>query len=162
MSGLPEQIEKNYPYNAAGRVWCVPELRLARLPDGTLGLSLAEIERVHRAIANVVCGSASTLTVEELDFLCDITSSTRSEVAASLGLHRTTLSKWKAAKEHLTPLVSRALKWWFWFRIFGAYVARQKIPFRELPDPTHFLRVAHQRAVDLHLVDAIEPLRLAS
>ena len=66
-------LKRNYPYQAAGRTWAVPELHLALMPDGTAAILEEEIDRIHRAIANEICGSPENLTMDELEFLCDIT-----------------------------------------------------------------------------------------
>lgn len=158
---MSELIERDYSYHAAGRVWRVPELHLVRMPDGTVALSKSEIDRIHRSVANVVCGNSDPLTIEELDFLCDITVTTRAEAARHLGLHPSTLSKWRGSRQATTILVSRALKWWFWFRIFGPELERQRVTIGELPDESHFLDVAHRKAIQLHVVDPIEPQRAA-
>ena len=70
---MKTKIKKNYPYYAAGRTWPVPELRLVSLPDGTSAISEEEIYRIHRAIANEICGNNASLSMEELEFLCDVT-----------------------------------------------------------------------------------------
>ena len=79
-------FEKNYPYQAAGRIWGVPELRLTTLPDGTVAILEEEINRIHRAIANEICGSPENLTIDELEFLCDITLTSFTDVADYLGM----------------------------------------------------------------------------
>ncbi len=71
---MSETIDKrNQPFHAAGRLWTVPRMTLSVLPDGTLALSQAEIDRIHRAVANAVCGNARSLSTAELEFLCDVT-----------------------------------------------------------------------------------------
>ena len=85
---MKTKTKKNYPYQAAGRTWTVPELRLISLPDGTAAISEEEIYRIHRAIANEICGSDTTLSMDELEFLCDLTDKSFSDVADCLQIHR--------------------------------------------------------------------------
>ena len=89
------KIKKNYPYQAAGRTWSVPELRLVSLPDGTAAISEEEIHRIHRAIANEICGNNTSLSMAELEFLCDVTDTTFSDVADWLQIHRSTVTRWR-------------------------------------------------------------------
>jgi hypothetical protein len=60
---------KNYPFMAAGRIWTIPAVTLSIHPDGSTGLSLAEIQRIQKAIANEICASTSPTTAEEMEFL---------------------------------------------------------------------------------------------
>ncbi len=65
-------IEYDYSFHAAGSIWVVPSIRLACLPNGNLGYQKSEIDRVHRAIANQICGRAARLVGRELQFLSSI------------------------------------------------------------------------------------------
>lgn len=155
---MKTHIIRDYPFEAAGRTWSVPRLELLELPDGSRALSQAEITRVHAAIANEICGSSSSLTIDELDFLCDITETPVAAVAESLGLHRSTLSKWRAAGEISKTLYTLHLKRWFWFMIFGDQLREQSISFDHLRDEQEFLRYAHERAIHERLADPVELL----
>lgn len=93
------RTKRNYPYQAAGRTWTVPELRLTSLPDGSAAISEEEIQRIHRAIANEICGDEARLTMAELEFLCDATETSFSDVASTLQLHRSTVTRWRKTGE---------------------------------------------------------------
>ena len=92
---MKTRIKKKYPYQAAGRTWVIPEFHLSELPDGTIAILESEINRIHHAIANEICGNEESLSKEELEFLCDITQTSFSEIADYLGIHRSTLTKWR-------------------------------------------------------------------
>jgi hypothetical protein len=64
---------KNYPFMAAGRIWTIPEVTLSIHPDGSAGLSLAEIQRIQEVIANEIRSSTSPITADEMEFLRDAT-----------------------------------------------------------------------------------------
>jgi len=152
-------VERDYPYHAAGRVWRVPEVRLTRLPDGTVGISQAEIDRIHRAIANRVCGGGGRLTFDELDFLCDVTGTRLTEVAARLGVHKSTVSKWRGAGIVGGEVGSLALKRWFWFKLFGGHLGGEPVRLDELRDDAAFLDIASRRAIAIRAADEVEPAR---
>ena len=61
-----------------------------------------EIQRIHRAIANEICGHEATLTMDELEFLCDLTATSLSDVASALKVHRSAVSatpEWRMDQE---------------------------------------------------------------
>lgn len=87
------------PHQTAGRTWAVRELRLVRMPDKTVVILEEEIDRIHRAIANEICGSPDTLSIDELEFLCDVTDTSFAEVADYLGIHKSTVTRWRKAGE---------------------------------------------------------------
>jgi len=147
--------EKNYRYHEAGRIWLVKALRFTKLPDGALGLSQAEINRVHRAIANEVCGDERSLTGEEFEFLCAVAAVTFTEVAGVVHIDRSTLTKWRDAGKPMPVLRSLFLKRWFWFKLFGEGVAEQSVPLRALQDDVEFLRIAHDTAIRENLTESI-------
>lgn len=47
--------ESDHPTFAAGRIWMIPTVLLTELTDGTVGISMAELQRIHTAIANAIC-----------------------------------------------------------------------------------------------------------
>ena len=152
--------EKNYPYQVAGRTWKVPELRLTKLPDGTVVILEEEIDRIHRAVANEICGSSEPLSMRELEFLCDITQKTFSEIAEYLGLHRSTLTKWRKAGAVPRNWIGLALKKWFWFALFGQDMGEQTIPIYQIQDESCFLSYVRDQAIEDHLTEPIQKLRM--
>ena len=152
-------IKKNYPYQAAGRVWAVPELRLVTMPDGTIAILEEEIDRIHRAIANEICGSSDNLSMEELEFLCDITRTSFTDVADYLGVHRSTLTKWRKTGEVPRTIISLVLKKWFWFKLFGHDLGSRSVKIEQLKDEGVFLSFAKSQAIERHLAEPIEKMR---
>ena len=148
-------LERNYSYMAAGRVWLVPELRLTGLPDGTVGLAEDEIDRVHRAIANEICGSPGPLTADEIEFLCGVAAVTYAEVAEGIGVHRSALTRWRSSTVPVRLITSRAVKRWFWFRLFAAELPENTIPLSAIRDDAMLLRLVHGRALEHRLVSEI-------
>ena len=156
---MTEIIERDYRYHEAGHIWLVPELHLMRLPDGTLGLSEAEIRRVHQGIANEICGGLEPLTTDELEFLCDVAEVTLVEAAAQIGLHKSALSKWKQSGAVPRSLTSLALKRWFWFKLFGDRLGAHVVSLDTFSDDRVFLKAARQHALDEHAADPVQLLR---
>ena len=148
----------DYRYQAAGRVWNIPRVRLLVLPDGSQAVSEAEIQRIQLAIGNEICGSDGPLTIEELDFLCDATDTSLAEVARLLDLHKSTLSKWRATGQISKAIYSVHLKKLFWFKLFGEHLGGDPVPVQLLADEQGFLRYAHERAIHEKLADSIELL----
>lgn len=140
--------QQNYPYQAAGRLWLVPELCLTRMPDETLAIMQDEIDQIHRAIANEICGSPDPLTNDELEFLCDVTLTSFAEVAESLDVHKSTLTKWRKSREHLPPWTSLLLKKRFWFKIFGDQLRNQTVRLEQVEDDADFLAFARNQAIE--------------
>ncbi len=149
-------IERDYPYHCAGRVWTIPELNLTELPDGTVALSRKEIGRIHRAVANEVCGSAALLTPEEFEFLTDVTVTAYSEVARVIGVSPSTLSKWLERGGRMPKLRSSFLKRWFWFRIFGDELSDTPVALARLRDDHDFLRFVHDEAIAKELAAEVK------
>jgi len=147
---------RNYRYAAAGREWLIPSLQLVRLPDGSEAITEAEILRIHTAIANEICGDSAPLTIDELEFLCDITLTPLNEVAKQLRLHKSTLSKWRAAGQISKPIYSTQLKKLFWFKLFGDRLAKKLVPLQTLEDDRQLLRYVHKQAIEEHLTEPIE------
>ena len=101
------KVKRDYPYQAAGRTWSVPALRLTSLPDGSAAISEDEIQRIHRAIANEVCGDPGNLTMAELEFLCDVTGTSFADVAGVLHIHRSTVTRWLMCARMTSTLAAR-------------------------------------------------------
>jgi hypothetical protein len=153
--------KKNYPYQAAGRTWAVRELHLAMMPDKTVVILEEEIDRIHRAIANEICGSPETLSIDELGFLCDVTDTSFAEVADHLGIHRSTVTRWRKAGEVPKNVMSVILKKWFWSKLFGQDVGDRSVPLGHMIDEGAFLSFARQAAIDKYLAEQIEQMRAA-
>jgi hypothetical protein len=110
--------KENYPYRAAGRVWNIPKMGFVTGPDGTLGISGIELERVHKAIANEICGNGAPLSGDEIDFLCGTSALSFSEVAEQCGFNRANISYWRK-KGAVNDRDSSLLKRFFWVQLFS-------------------------------------------
>ena len=148
----------DYRYQAAGRAWNVPRVRLTVLPDGSQAISEAEIQRIQAAIGNEICGTDAPLTIDELEFLCDATDTSLVEVARLLDLHKSTLSKWRSSGQIPKAIYSIHLKKLFWFKLFGDHLGDDPVPLQHIADEQQFLRYAHERAIHEKLADAVELL----
>ena len=155
-------VKKNYPYQTAGQTWSVPELRLVSLPDGTVAISEAEIHRIHRAIANEICGNNASLSIAELEFLCDVTGTTFSDVANWLQIHRSTVTRWRKSGKVPKSVMSLVLKKWFWFLLFGESLHDEAIPLNCAVNETQFLSFAKQETIDKHLADPISQAKIST
>ena len=140
-------VEHDYPYHSAGRIWILPSLNIVELPDGTVGISGTEIRRVHRAIANSICGSPSVLTSDEFEFLTDVTRKPYNEVARAIGITPSALTRWMERGSKMPRLRSMFLKRWFWFQIFGEELADLEVSLHYLRDEDAFLRFARDQAI---------------
>lgn len=148
-------IERNYTFLAAGRAWVVPALRLRRLPDGTVVLPQEEGDRIHRAIANEICGSPEPLTADELEFLCDVAARNYAQVATAVGVHRSALTRWRTSSSPVRQLTSLALKKWFWFQLFGEALATEVVPLASVADDAKLLRTVHDQAIATEAVSQV-------
>jgi DNA-binding transcriptional regulator YiaG len=153
---MKTRTESNYPYAAAGRVWIIPTYTLAVLPDGTPVVLKTELDRVHRAIGNEICGSPENLIVEELDFLCDITATTYTELADMLDMNRSSLSRWKRPGAVPSRATSNLLKRWFWMKLFGGDLGDVEVPLTLLNRDAKLLEYLHQRALDDGVAGPVE------
>lgn len=147
--------ERDYKFQAAGRTWVVPTLRLTKMPDGTVAITEDEIDRIHRDIANEICGSPESLSKDELEFLCDVSGTLFSEVADYLGVHKSTLTKWRRTEVPKNAL-NLLLKRWFWFKLFGEDLADNTIRIEQLQNERKFLAYARREAIGKKLVKPIK------
>ena len=154
------KVTRNYPYQAAGRTWTIPELRLTCLPDGSAAISEAEIQRIHRAIANEICGHETTLTMDELEFLCDLTEKSLSDVASALKIHRSTVTRWKKSGEVPGSVMSLVLKKWFWYLLFGKSLENKVVPLDYAVDEAKFLPFLRQETIDERLADPVSQTKI--
>ena len=145
----------DYQYEAAGRVWCVPSVKLMVFPDGTKGISLAEFNRIHRAIVNEICGAEELLSIEELDFLCDVTVTTYTEIALELNLHRSALTRWRKSGSIPHRLYSSSLKRFFWFKAFGGdlVLSDTSLSLSALKNDGTVLKFMHDQAIAQHFAE---------
>lgn len=160
MSNLPKLstfIETQCQYHAAARLWVIPQIEYTQLPDGTSGISAAEINKLNRAIANHICGEAEALTSQELDFLCDVADSTITEVAAVLRMDKSAISRWRSGDRGIPHSASWILKRWFWYRLFGRESKGDKVALHRLETDISFLSFARERAVKSQLTYAVRP-----
>jgi len=158
---MKRQTVRKYQLHAGGRVWEVNGVTLTVLPDDSLGVSQAELSKIHRGVANAICAGHEVLTIDELDFLCDLTSTTYTEVAAFLDLNKSTITTWRRRGAVPTRLTSNALKKWFWFRLFGELMREERLPLSTFQDDEAFLESATRRAVKARATVGVE-LRKAS
>ncbi len=142
---------RNYAYPAGGRSWVVPVVHLTELPDGRLGLSMAEGERVHRGIAHAVCTGPTPLTLDELEFLLDLARVTSVELAEHLGVHKSALSKWRSRGSIPSGIINTSLKRYFWFQLFSPRIAKLKAPLSAMASDEAVLAYvrAHAEPEDL-------------
>ena len=161
MRELETFIEKDYRYHAAGKVWVVTEIQWTRLPDGAVGLDQDESHRIHKAIANALCGSSRPLTFEEFEFLADVTGVSFTEVATHLDIHKSTISRWRRVDGPFSRLYSLALKRLFWFKLFARPLLHEKVTLEQVQDERELLHLASQRAIDCGLADSIHALEAA-
>ena len=157
---MPHVTEKNYKYRAAGQTWLIPRLYLEEMPDGTLAISQEEIDRIHRAIANEICGSTSGLSFNQLEFLCDVTETPFYAVAEHIGVHKSTLPKWRRAGVVSNSPTSVFLKKWFWFRLFEEELGNKTVKWKDLGDEWRFLTLAKSHAIGEKLTEPVEELTI--
>lgn len=138
---------------AAGQLWLLDSAVLSILPDGSEAISGAELNRIHKAIANAICGTAARLSFEEFEFLCDITGATFSDAATYIGLNKSTVSTWRRRGLVPSTLVGNALKRWFWFKLFGDSLGKQSLPISTFASDIAFLETASQAAIRANLSD---------
>ena len=160
MRNLPKLstfIETQCQYHAAARLWVIPQIEYTQLPDGTSGISAAEINKLNRAIANHLCGEAEALTSPELDFLCDVAGSTLSQLASMLRMDKSAISRWRSGNRGIPHSASWILKRWFWYRLFGEESKESKVSLHRLETDISFLSFARERAVESQLTYAVQP-----
>jgi hypothetical protein len=116
-------IQKKYDWHAAGRIWTLDKVEFTRAPDGSVGLSFTEIDRMNKLITNEICKSLAALTASELEFFCDITSTTFATIAKILHISKAAVSQWAKKKNALPFAESVLLKEYFWTKVFSTELA---------------------------------------
>ncbi len=114
-----KEILENYPYQIAGNTWVIPQVCIHKSHSGHVVFPGREVTRMNHFVAKEICGSHSPLKGQELDFLCDLTTTKYVEIAAKLGVAKGTVSKLISKDDHLSISQSVQLKKWFWAKIFG-------------------------------------------
>ena len=143
----------NYQVFAAGRLWMLDSATLTTLPDGSEAISPTELSRIHKAIANAICGTAGHLSFAAFEFLCDITGATFSGAAIYLGIDKSTVSTWRRRGLVPSKLVGNALKRWFWFKLFGDSLGKTSLPISTFASDLAFLETASKAAISANLSD---------
>jgi len=149
---------RDYEYLAAGHRWLIPEYRLIVFDDGEEAVPQDEIERVHRAIANEICGSPDPLTFDELEFLADTARMNLADVARVLEVHRSTITKWRGSGAVSRGVFSAALKRHFWFELFGEALRGRQIPMEVLGSEPALLSFIHDQAIGGEQADKVTRL----
>lgn len=152
-------IETDCPFHAAGRRWTIPEVRYTRLPDGSTGVDGEELDRIHRAVANEVCGEADTLSSTELDFLSDLTGATLADLAAFLHVDKSTVSRWRSGSRGVPHSAGWLLKRWFWYQLFGEGLTATRVALRRFERDVAFLSFIREQAISHGLTFAVRPHR---
>jgi len=96
------------------------------------------------------------MSFDELEFLCDVTSTNYTQVAEFLDLNKSTITTWRRKGTVPSRITSNALKRWFWFRLFGAELAAESLPLSRFQDDEAFLESAAQRAIRTKATIAVE------
>ena len=144
------EMKRHHAMHFAGKVWVFQKVLFTQDEEGYLGVSMAELIRLHRAVANAICANDNPLTSEELDFLCKLTSTTNKNIAEILKCTPTNVSKWRK-RQRVPDLESIVLKEVFWETIFGKNVEYPKASFGKAR-----LQKMGQTAIKLKLADPVE------
>ena len=142
-------IKKNHILHMAGKVWVFDEVEFIRDIEGDLSITAKELLRLQRAVGNAVCGSSSFLTTDELDFLCEATSTTGKEISTVLFCDSSSVAKWRNQSK-VPMLESVILKEYFWVKIFGEGIVTQI----DLFGPKRLDRLC-RKAIEDHLADPV-------
>ena len=154
---LRQFSESDQQFHAAGRLWVVPEIRFAVLPDGATGISAAEINRIHRAVLNEICGESAPLSPRELDFLLDVTGASLTELAQLLRMDKSSISRWRHGSRAIPSPASWLIKRWAWYRTFGADMAARRVAIARFETDIGFLAYARHQAIKHGLTFSISP-----
>ena len=155
-------VEKDYRVHAAGREWVLPAVTLTELPDGSVGVSAQELGRAHRAIANAICGNSDRLSVDELEFLCDVAEVTFTELADYLDVDKSTVTQWRRRGAIPRRPLGLLAKKWFWFKLFGEDARSWRLALSVASNEERFLEHASRRAIDRQFTVLVEEVRSAS
>ncbi len=144
------ETKQDYAMHFAGKLWVFQKVFFSRDEDGHLGLSMSELNRLHRAVANAICADDIALSTEELEFLCKLTTTTNKSIAETVKCNPTNISKWRK-RQHVPDLESIVLKEFFWEKIFGEDIEYPNASFGKSR-----LQKMGQTAIKLKLADPVE------
>ena len=114
---------KEYPVQAAGKTWTIKNVQLEKSESKSEVIPSREITRINRFVANEICCAHSILTGDDLEFLCDLTTTKYTEVALKVGLTKSVISKWVSKGSENIPFApSLILKKWFWSKVFDSAI----------------------------------------
>jgi hypothetical protein len=111
-------IQKKHMMHFAGKVWIFDQVEFVKDLEGDLSITGKEMLRLQRAVGNAVCGNATALTKDELDFLCECTSTNGKEIASLVFCDPSNVTKWRNQGK-VPMLESLILKEFFWIKLFG-------------------------------------------
>lgn len=138
-------------YPVAGRIWSIP----ARAVPADALKTGSRLERdcgdlINRSVANEICGSAEPLTASQLVFLCQVTTTKSSEVAAHLDVNRSNVSVWSNNGRPIPRHESTAMKKWFWHKLFGKDLGEAfgPVPTEALFDDRILLKFLRHEAIE--------------
>ena len=114
----------------AGTFWMIPEVRFVRDFRGHQAIAAKDMLQYQTAVANHICAEDTELTLAEFELLCSLSGMTATDVAKTLHIDKSTVSKWRALngeeenrealKKKTIPYVySKVLKLVVWDRIFA-------------------------------------------
>ena len=116
---ISRKIE-NYLYQAAGKTWNIPNVQIEINELGSEVIPGRETTRMTRFVAKEICSTYTEINGDELNFLCNITGTTYTEVASKIGVTKGIVSKWVAKKDSSISLANSILiKKYFFLKIFG-------------------------------------------
>lgn len=117
--------EKNCQIEIAGRLWLFKEMTFVRDYRGDKTIAATDLLRYQLSVAAHICNEDRKLTIPELELLSSLAKMSGEEVARSLQIDSSTVSKWKKraykSTESDTPISyaeSRILKETFFHRLF--------------------------------------------
>ncbi len=83
---------------------------------------------MNKAVALEICGVTDSLTLEEFEFLVDLTNSKNNEIAAVIFSEPSTISNWRKRRiQRLPQLESNVLRKYFWGKVFGSSMDQGKL-----------------------------------
>lgn len=112
------KYEKNYIISVAGKEWKVDKIKLIKDFEGDFSISRKEFREIHKSIAVDIISNENSLTYDEFEFLCSITSVSFVECAKIIRVNKSSISQWKNKKKSIGFSDSVLLKNFFLSKIF--------------------------------------------